>query len=137
QSTLPIKNAARMRENVLLFDEAIKAAGAKTALYMTWARKGQGEKQALISKAYTEIGEEIGATVIPAGEAWREFMREHKTPALHDKDGSHPTLAGSYLAACVAFASLFGGSPERLRVKLEGLSEGEMKAIQGVAAGVG
>src|SRR5690242_17486670 len=39
QSTLPVKNAGRMRENVLLFDPAIKAAGAKTVLYMTWARK--------------------------------------------------------------------------------------------------
>jgi hypothetical protein len=30
QSTLPIKNAKRMHENVRLFDKAIKAAGAKT-----------------------------------------------------------------------------------------------------------
>src|SRR5690242_18905047 len=35
QSTLPVKNAARMHENVRLFDSAIKAAGAKMALYMT------------------------------------------------------------------------------------------------------
>lgn len=35
QSTLPIKNAARMHENVRLFDAAIKSAGAKTALYLT------------------------------------------------------------------------------------------------------
>jgi hypothetical protein len=39
QSTLSIKNAKRMRENMRLFDEAIKGAGAKTVLYMTWARK--------------------------------------------------------------------------------------------------
>src|SRR4051812_3944246 len=45
QSTLPIKNAARMRENILLFDEAIRKAGSKTVLYMTWARKHQPEKQ--------------------------------------------------------------------------------------------
>src|SRR5262245_25487011 len=36
QSTLPIKNAGRMHENVHLFDEAIKSAGSKTVLYMTW-----------------------------------------------------------------------------------------------------
>src|SRR5262245_11487995 len=30
QSTLPVKNAGRMHENVRLFDAAIKAAGAKT-----------------------------------------------------------------------------------------------------------
>jgi hypothetical protein len=35
QSTLPVKNARRMHENIRLFDEAIKAAGAQTVLYMT------------------------------------------------------------------------------------------------------
>src|SRR5262249_22071004 len=38
QSTLPVKNAKRMHENVRLFDEAIRAAGARTILYATWAR---------------------------------------------------------------------------------------------------
>src|SRR5262245_9445147 len=37
QSTLPVKNAQRMAENVRLFDEAIQGAGSKTVLYMTWA----------------------------------------------------------------------------------------------------
>src|SRR5262245_59139929 len=45
QSTLPVKNAKRMHENVRLFNEAIKAAGAKTVLYMTWARLGAPESQ--------------------------------------------------------------------------------------------
>src|SRR3954452_23465315 len=40
QSTLPVRNARRMHESVRLFDEAIRAAGARTALYMTWARRG-------------------------------------------------------------------------------------------------
>src|SRR5690348_16626579 len=39
QSTLPVKNAGRMRENVRLFDPVIRASGARTALYMTWARR--------------------------------------------------------------------------------------------------
>ena len=39
QSTLPVKNVKRMHENVRLFNEAIRAAGAKTILYMTWARR--------------------------------------------------------------------------------------------------
>src|SRR5436190_8341656 len=101
---------------------------------MTWARKGQGEKQKLITKAYTGIGQEIGATVIGAGKAWEAFMRRHKTPVLHDKDGSHPTLAGSYLAACAVFAGLFAGAVDEVGVKVEGLSEGEMKMIQDVVA---
>src|SRR5581483_1738544 len=65
QSTLPIKNPKRMRENVLLFDSAIKASGAKTALYMTWARQHAPQTQQQITDAYTKIAKEIGATLIP------------------------------------------------------------------------
>ncbi len=39
QSTLPIKNAARMAENIRLFDDAIERAKSRTVLYMTWARE--------------------------------------------------------------------------------------------------
>jgi hypothetical protein len=63
QSTLPVKNAKRMYENVRLFDEAIKAVGAKTVLYMTWARQDAPDSQRAIAEAYTSIGRELGATV--------------------------------------------------------------------------
>src|SRR5438477_381022 len=46
QSTLPLKNPQRFHENVRLFDPVIKAAGAKTALYLTWARQNAMEMQA-------------------------------------------------------------------------------------------
>jgi hypothetical protein len=59
QSTLPVKNATRMHENVRLFDEAIRAAGAKTVLYMTWARSHAPETQAAITDAYDSIGREL------------------------------------------------------------------------------
>ena len=130
QSTLPIKNASRMRENVLLFDEAIKAAGAKTVLYMTWARKNTPEKQKLITEAYESIGREIGALVVPVGQVWWRFMAEHDSPVLHDKDQSHPTLAGSYLAACVFLVTLFGESPVGIATQLKGLGVKEAQLLQ-------
>jgi hypothetical protein len=111
QSTLPVKNAERMRENVRLFDEVIRAAGATTVLYMTWARQHAPESQQAITEAYTGIGRELGATVVPVGTAWQHFLRNHDQPALHDKDQSHPTPAGSYLAACVFLAVLFKENP--------------------------
>jgi hypothetical protein len=112
QSTLPIKNPTRMHENVREFDALIRAAGAKTVLYMTWARQAAPpDAQHRIADAYTMIGKEIGAIVVPAGLAWRAFLAKHKTPVLHDPDKSHPTLAGSYLAACTFHATLFGDAP--------------------------
>src|SRR5262245_24453236 len=67
QSTLPIKNAARMRENVQLFDPVIRDSGAKTALYLTWAREHSPQTQKAITDAYTTIARELEATVIPVG----------------------------------------------------------------------
>src|SRR5262245_14539693 len=109
QSTLPVKNAKRMHENVRLFDETIKAAGSTTVLYMTWARLGAPDTQQAISDAYTGIGPELGATVVPVGFAWQRFLAQHDRPVLHDKDQSHPTLAGSYLAASAVLVVLCEG----------------------------
>jgi hypothetical protein len=133
QSTLPVKNAKRMHENVRLFDEAIKAAGARTVLYMTWARQNAPESQQAITDAYTGIGRELGATVVPVGLAWQRLLGEHDQPALHDKDQSHPTLAGSYLAACVFLAVLFEESPVGIPGEVDGLSEKDLALLQKVA----
>src|SRR5690349_4520326 len=39
QSTLPIKNRGRYHENVRLFHPAIRQAGARMLLYLTWSRR--------------------------------------------------------------------------------------------------
>jgi hypothetical protein len=133
QSTLPVKNAKRMHENVRLFDEAIKAAGAKTVLYMTWARQNTPESQQAITDAYASIGRELGAAVVPVGLAWQRFLGKHDQPVLHDKDQSHPALAGSYLAACVFLAVLFEQSPVGIAGEIAGLSEKDLALLQKVA----
>jgi len=111
QSTLPLKNAPRMHEYVRSFDGEIRKSGARTVLYMTWARRHEFERQAELAKAYTDVGREIGAIVVPVGFAWQRVLSHHHNIVLHDKDNSHPNLAGSYLAACVFFATLFGRNP--------------------------
>ena len=136
QSTLPIKNSKRMHENVRLFDARIKSAGSRTALYLTWARANAAATQDAITAAYTAIGEEISALVIPAGIAWHKFRAMHAAPILYDRDGSHPTLAGSYLAACVAFGALFVSSPERVCIDVEGLPPADALLLQKTAAEV-
>ena len=135
QSTLPVKNAARMAENVRLFDAAIKAAGAKTVLYLTWARLTRPRRVASRRSPTPTpaIGAELGATVVPAGEAWRRFLAKHREPVLHDKDQSHPALAGSYLAACAFYAVLFEDSPVGIDAEVKGLSAEHRTLLQTVA----
>jgi hypothetical protein len=130
QSTLPVKNASRMHESVRLFDEEIKKAGAKTVLYMTWARRHSPQAQEAISDAYTSIGREIGAIVVPVGLAWRDFLSKHDEPVLHDRDQSHPTLAGSYLAACVFVAVLLKENPVGIKTEVAGLNAREQALLQ-------
>ena len=133
QSTLPVKNPARMHENVRLFDGVIRAAGAATVLYMTWARRAEPEGQDTITTAYTQIGKELGATVVPVGTAWARFLAAHDRPVLHDRDGSHPTVAGSYLAACTFYGVLVKESPVGLGAAVAGLNEGEWVALAAAA----
>jgi len=133
QSTLPIKNAQRFHENVRLFDDVIGKSGARTALYLTWARRNAPETQAALTTAYTAIGKELGAVIIPAGVAWQNFLLQYAQPVLHDKDQSHPTLAGSYLAACVFLAVLFHENPVGIASELKGLTEAEIKLLQKTA----
>ncbi len=133
QSTLPVKNATRMHENIRLFDEVIKASGARTSLYLTWARRNAPEAQKRITDAYVSIGEELDARVIPVGVAWEKCIGGAGCPTLHDKDMSHPTLAGSYLAACVFLAVLFGESPVGIATELKGVSRSEIELLQATA----
>ena len=133
QSTLPIKNAVRMHENVRLFDAAIKAAGSNTVLYLTWARRHAPQTQQALTSAYQSIARETSATLVPAGVAWQQFLAKHERPTLHDRDGSHPTPAGSYLAACVFFAVLFGRSPVGVGDGIAGLTPAEVRALQEAA----
>jgi len=130
QSTLPVKNAARMAENVRLFDEPIKRADSKTVLYMTWARQHMPETQQAIADAYYTIGEELGAIVVPVGVAWQNFLSKHDQPLLYDRDQSHPTLAGSYLAACVFLAALLKANPVGIESGPAGLDRHDRTALQ-------
>ena len=116
QSTLPLKNPARYHENVRLFAPEIERHGAKPVLYLTWARQQAPDAQDSITRAVEEIAAEIGAMVIPVGPAWRAVIASHHDIALYTDDGSHPTAAGSYLAACVFLARLFGQAPRGFAV---------------------
>lgn len=99
------------------FAKKIAAAGGETALYMTHAYvkphkrvdPGMTEK---LAKIYVEAGNAAGAMVIPVGLAFAEAYSRKPDMRLHkDFDGSHPNLHGTYLAASVVFASLYGHSP--------------------------
>lgn len=106
------------------FDAAIKQAGAKTVFFLTWARQDFPELQSVLNKAYLSIAKELGDRVAPVGPAWKEAIDARPRLDLHQRDRSHPTPAGSYLAACVFYATLYGESPEGLTAQIEADASG-------------
>ena len=98
--------------------EAAQKQGAKTVYYLTWARQNTPEKQDAISKAYVDLADATHATAAPVGMAWKEALSEDSNRVLHAADKSHPAPAGSYLAACVFYATLLGKSPEGLPAEI-------------------
>ena len=88
-----------------IWDAEIRAQGARTVLLNTWARKGRAGQQAHLDWAYATIARELGAGLIPAGAAFAGASHLE----LYQADGSHPSAAGSYLAACAAVEILTAG----------------------------
>ncbi|MEK9671346.1 MAG: DUF4886 domain-containing protein [Rhodospirillaceae bacterium] len=107
----------KFRETVAEFSKKIAKAGGETALYMTHAyvkphKKADPKMIEAIRKLYVTAGNETGALVIPVGLAFEEAYRQRPTGRFHkDYDGTHPNLLGTYLAASVVFASIYGVSP--------------------------
>ena len=67
-----------------------------------------------VNDAYLTIARELKAKVAPAGIAWQLALEQRPGLLLHKKDMSHPTLAGSYLTACVFYSVLYGRTPQGL-----------------------
>ncbi|MEZ5853793.1 MAG: hypothetical protein R3D67_03240 [Hyphomicrobiaceae bacterium] len=108
------KRRAQFLETVKAFDGEIKKAGGRTALYMTHAYIKPHKQAAAgqindIAKMYVETGNAIGALVLPVGLAFEEAYKRKPDMQLQKSfDGSHPDLIGTYLAACVVYAGLYG-----------------------------
>jgi hypothetical protein len=99
----------------------VHASGAEAALYMIHAyvapHKNANPKMITdIKKMYIEAGNKNDALVIPVGIAFENAYSAMPNIELHKPfDGSHPSLLGTYLAACVVFGSITQKSPLDLK----------------------
>lgn len=91
--------------------DTIRASGARPILFMSWAYKEAPEMTARLAREYTIAGKANDVQVVPAGLAFARSVQRKPGLELYAPDGRHPSLAGTYLAACTVYASLFGKSP--------------------------
>jgi hypothetical protein len=137
QSQTPIINRKQFFDFARKFDEEIRGDGAKTILLMTWERpdsKEIGVTTDSLAATYTDLGKQLGATVAPAGIAFARALRQRPGLVLNNPDG-HPTMEGTYLAACVLYQTIFGQSPVGNPYSQTSISEDTRTYLQQIAAG--
>ncbi|WP_321333912.1 M14 family metallopeptidase [uncultured Bacteroides sp.] len=81
----------------------------KTVFYMTWGHQidTYARMQQRLAESYLEMTSHLNAWCAPVGIAWKRVRTESPGLVLYDPDHSHPSLAGSYLAANVFYSALF------------------------------
>lgn len=110
--------------------------------FMTWGREN-GDPQwdsintfekmnERLKLAYLRFTKETQSSVSPVAEVWRLMRLHYPTVNLYSGDGSHPSVAGSYVAACTFYASLFRKSVAGATY-LAGLDPQIATAIQALA----
>jgi hypothetical protein len=136
---------AESEAGLLSLAKVARDGGAKIFLFATWGyRDGDPTNvdgghdsydamQARLDEGYTEMSRRAGVELVPVARAWSIMRREHPGIGLWGPDGKHPSLAGSYLAACVFYAALLRRSPIGIKFT-SGLSLAEVNLLQDVAA---
>ncbi|MBK7888801.1 MAG: PKD domain-containing protein [Bacteroidetes bacterium] len=108
---------ARMLDSLIYVNDSC----TETVFYMTWGRKyGDAGNcanwppvctftgmQQQLRDAYVQMANDNNALVAPVGQAWKESWFTDTTINLWVGDNSHPAVAGSYLTACVMYATIF------------------------------
>jgi hypothetical protein len=94
---------------------------AEPVFYMTWGREnGDADNcaswppvctyegmQEQLRISYLQMAQDNSAACAPAGMAWKRIREEFPSINLYASDGSHPSVAGSYLVACTMYSTFF------------------------------
>ena len=119
---------------------------AVTVPYMTWGRKNgdasnyasfpvmctyQGMDSALRSR-YIKLTKVINGEVAPVSVVWNYLRQNYPSIELYLADESHPSLEGSYAAACCFYATLFKKDPTLINLDF-GLNASDAAIIRNAA----
>lgn len=119
----------------------------ETVFFMTWGRKYGDQAncqyyppvctyagmQQRLRESYLEMGNTLSATVAPVGIAWKHSIEADSMINLFMNDNSHPSVMGTYLAACVFYATFYQESPVGLPF-ISTLSQATASFLQNIAA---
>lgn len=123
QSHFALKDYGKFEESIGLLKKLVSAG--RTVLYATWGRKAGSElldEYKITSEemterlylAYSSAAAKHGCEIAPVGLYFRQISTKHPEIELYDKDKSHPSEAGSSLAALVLYKRIFSEPPKVL-----------------------
>ncbi len=142
-----IDHPAELAKDAERFKRVIDATHGRTVLYETWARHPSarlyrkhplvhsfGEMAARVDATYTQLAQHTGAELAPVGSAFERALANDPDLRLWGPDGSHPTLAGSFLAACVLYATITNEDPRLSGYVPRGMPREHAELIKEIAA---
>jgi hypothetical protein len=109
-SRWPFEVAQGSDESLAFLLAEVRRNGATPVLFESWPRHDQPEKHAEIGATFRRLAAEHEIALAPIGTAW-EAAGEAGIDLY--RDSIHPSLAGTYLAACVLAATVFELDPRR------------------------
>lgn len=126
-----------------MFDQRIRAVGARPAVFMAWPYHGPLSWFDDIEASFEQAAGAVSGALFPVAEAWRAALVTDATVALYATDGFHPTPTGTFLAALVIYERVTGRDARTLppRAFAGGaplaLSETTVRALQAAAHAAG
>ncbi len=131
QSQLPSFSTADVQSQVFPFarylDSVINARNSccETIFYMTWGRKNGDASNcvswppvcsyngmdSLLYDRYMQMASDNNAVVSPVGAVWKYIRQVYPAIELYQPDQSHPSVAGSYAAACTFYTVIYRKDP--------------------------
>ena len=113
-----IESRELLRRDTALFDQHIRAVGARTALFSVWPESTRQSAFGDVAASYAAAAADVRGIYLPVTQAWLEAWKRDPSLALYSEDGFHPSAHGSYLAALVITGVLTGISPSQMTAQV-------------------
>ena len=121
---------------------------SEPVFYMTWGRKYGDQTncqsyppvctflgmQERLRDSYLTMGLDNNASVSPVGIAFKNSISLDSTIDLYTSDNSHPSIYGSYLAACTFYSTIFKKSSVGCSYKPNAINQSDALFLQQVAS---
>jgi hypothetical protein len=136
QDDIPEINVPYFRQYARLFVDEARMHHARPVLYMAWAyERLDWISMEQIAQAHRSVAHDLGVDVAPIGLARQDAHSLHPEVDMFVDDREHPSLAATYLGACVIYATLFGKDPSGAKYIPDGVTADQATFLQRIAWG--